>query len=59
VSHFSELKFELELLRSGRNADLTEDEADALWTWVCVALESLASCVPFSVASSHPDSAGE
>jgi hypothetical protein len=30
VSHFSELKIELEVLESGCNANLTEDEADAL-----------------------------
>jgi hypothetical protein len=30
LSHFSELKSELELLGSGCNADLTEDQADAL-----------------------------
>jgi hypothetical protein len=29
VSHFPELKFEMELLKSGRNTDLTKDEADA------------------------------
>jgi hypothetical protein len=32
VSHFPELRSEMELLRSGRNADLTDVEADALWT---------------------------
>jgi hypothetical protein len=30
VSHFSELKIELEVLGSGCNANLIEDEADAL-----------------------------
>jgi hypothetical protein len=30
VSHFLELKSKLELLGSGRNVDLTEDEANAL-----------------------------
>jgi hypothetical protein len=30
VSHFPELMAELEVLRSGRNADLIEDEANAL-----------------------------
>jgi hypothetical protein len=29
--------------RSERNANLAEDEADALWTWVSAALDSLAS----------------
>jgi hypothetical protein len=32
LSRFSELGTELELLGSGRNADLTEDQVDALWT---------------------------
>jgi hypothetical protein len=32
TSHFQELKCELELLGSGWNVDLTEDEGDALWT---------------------------
>jgi hypothetical protein len=31
VSHFPELKTELEVLRSERNVDLTEDDSDALW----------------------------
>jgi ABC-type amino acid transport substrate-binding protein len=30
LSHFPELKYEMELLGSGRNADLTKDQADAL-----------------------------
>jgi hypothetical protein len=59
VSHFPELKFELELLGSRRNANLTEDKADALWTRVCVALDSLASYVPSSVACGPPDGVGE
>jgi hypothetical protein len=32
LSHFPELNFELELLRSGRNVDLIEDQTDSLWT---------------------------
>jgi hypothetical protein len=56
---FPELKPELELLGSGRNADQTEDEADALWTWVCMASDSLASYIPSSVARGHPDGLGE
>jgi hypothetical protein len=32
LSHFPELKTKLELLRSEREADLSEDGADALWT---------------------------
>jgi hypothetical protein len=59
VSHFSELKSELELLGSRRNADLTKDEADAFWTRVRVALDSLASYVPASVARGPLDGMGE
>jgi hypothetical protein len=32
VLHFPEWESELELLGSGRNADLMEDQVDALWT---------------------------
>jgi hypothetical protein len=32
LSHFLEMKSELELLGCGHNADLTEDQADALWS---------------------------
>jgi hypothetical protein len=59
LSHFLELETELELLRSGCNADLTDDQADALWTRVRVASDSLSSHVPPSVARNPPDSAGE
>jgi hypothetical protein len=59
LSHFSELKSELELLGSGRNADLTKDQADALWPLVDVASDSLVSLVPSSVAHDPPDSTGE
>jgi hypothetical protein len=59
LSHFPELNFELELLGSGRNADLIEDQADALWTQVRAALNSLASHVPSLVARNHPNDAGE
>jgi hypothetical protein len=55
VSHFPELKPELELLWSGHNTYLTEDEADVVWTRVHVALGSLASYVPSSVARGPPD----
>jgi hypothetical protein len=57
--HFPELKSELELLGSERNADLTEDQVDALWTWVRTASDSLASHVPPSFARGPPDSVGE
>jgi hypothetical protein len=42
MSHFLELKSELQLLGSGCNVDLTEDQADALWTRVRMASDSLA-----------------
>jgi hypothetical protein len=57
LSHFSELKSELELLRSERNADLIEDRANALWTQVRTASDFLASHVPPSGARSPPSSA--
>jgi hypothetical protein len=47
-----------ELLRSRHNMDLTEDQEDALWAWVHVASDSLASHVPPSVARSPPDGTG-
>jgi hypothetical protein len=34
MSHFAELGVELELPGSRRNADLSEDSVDALWTRV-------------------------
>jgi hypothetical protein len=55
VSHFPELKPELELLWSGHNTDLTKDEADVVWTRVRMASGSLASYVPSSVARGPPD----
>jgi hypothetical protein len=59
LSHFPELETELELLMSGRNADLIGDQAYALWTWVHAASDLLASHVSPSVARSPPDSVGE
>jgi hypothetical protein len=59
LSHFPELKSELELLRSGCNADLTKDQADALWTQVRTALDSLAWHNPLTIARSPPDGPGE
>jgi hypothetical protein len=58
LSYFLELKSELELLGSGRNMDLTEDMANALWTWVSAASDSLESHVPPSVAHNPPEDAG-
>jgi hypothetical protein len=59
LSPFLELKSKLELLGSGRNANLIEDQADALWPLVDVNLDSLASLVPSLVACDPPDGAGE
>jgi hypothetical protein len=59
VSHFSELKPELELLGSGHNAYLIEDEVDTLWTWVRAGSDSLASYVPSMIAYGPPDDAME
>jgi hypothetical protein len=59
MSHFLELKSELVLLGSRRNADLTEVEVDALWTQVHMASNSLASYVPSSVAHITPNGAVE
>jgi hypothetical protein len=55
VSHF----LKLELLGSECNADLTKDEADALWTKVRLASDSLASYVPSLVARGPSDRVGE
>jgi hypothetical protein len=57
--HFPELKTELELHGSGWNADLTEDQMDALWPLVSTALDSRALLVPSLVARDPPDDAGE
>jgi hypothetical protein len=58
VSHFPELKTDLEVLRFGRNVDLTKDEADALWTQVRAASNLLASYAPSLIARNPPDSMG-
>jgi hypothetical protein len=59
LSHFLEMKIDLELLGSGHNDDLREDQADGLWSQMLAALDSLASCVPSSVTRNPPDSVGE
>jgi hypothetical protein len=58
LSLFLELKFELELLGSGRNVDLIEEQADTLWTRVRAASDTLVSHVPPSITYSPPDGAG-
>jgi hypothetical protein len=55
LSHFPELETELELLRSGRGTDLSDDPVDALFPLVSVASDSLASIVPSSLAHDSLD----
>jgi hypothetical protein len=55
--HFRELEPKLELLGSGRDAYLIEDQADALWPLVSTASNSLASLIPSSLARNPPDDA--
>jgi hypothetical protein len=50
LSHFPELKPDLELLGPGHNANVMEGQLDALCTWTRRASESLLSRVPSSVA---------
>jgi hypothetical protein len=59
VSHFPEVDADLEVLGSGCNTGLTEDEVNTLWSRVRAAVDSLASHVPSSVAHNPPDSVGE
>jgi hypothetical protein len=58
LSHFSESGAELELLGSGHNADLTEDQV-AIWTQVCLTFDLLVSYIPPSVARGPPGVTGE
>jgi hypothetical protein len=57
--HFPELKSKLELLRSKRNADLSDDQVDALWPLASMASDSLTSLVPSPFAHNPPDGAEE
>jgi hypothetical protein len=59
LSHFLELEVELELLGSGRNTVLPEDQVDALWILVRPTSDSQALHVLPSVAHSPPDGVGE
>jgi hypothetical protein len=54
VSHVSELETKMEVLGSRRSTCLIEDEANALWTRVRAALDSLELYVPSSVACNSP-----
>jgi hypothetical protein len=49
VSHFQELEADLEVHGSGCSAGLTENEADALWSGVRMASDSLVAHVPSSM----------
>jgi hypothetical protein len=59
LSPFLELWAELELLGFGHSADLSEDQVDALCTWVRPASDLLVLHVSPSVARSPPDGAVE
>jgi hypothetical protein len=59
LSHFLELKTELELLGSRHSVDLIEDQADALWSLVSAALNSSALLIPSTVTCDSPDRMGE
>jgi hypothetical protein len=59
LSHFPELKSELELVGSGQNAVLTDDQVDALWPLVSMASDSLALLVRSSIARDPPDDTRE
>jgi hypothetical protein len=50
LSQFSELKSELESHKTGWDADLSDDQAVALWPLVSMASYSLALLVPSSFA---------
>jgi hypothetical protein len=59
ISHFLELKVELEVRGSRRNANLIEDEAHSLLTQVCAASDLLALHVPSSIVGNPLDDMGE
>jgi hypothetical protein len=52
------MKSELVLIGSGRKADLTDNQVDALWPLVITALDSLVSLIPFLFARDPPDDVG-
>jgi hypothetical protein len=51
LSYLLELGTELELLQSGCNTDLTEDQVDDLWAQACSASDLLASYIPLSATA--------
>jgi hypothetical protein len=57
LSHFPKLELKLELLRFRRDADQSDDRADALWPLVSMASDSLTSLVPSSLVHNPPDDA--
>jgi hypothetical protein len=59
LSHFLELDAVLELFGYRLNVNLTEDQVDTFWTWVCSASDSLLSHIFPLVAHTPPDGARE
>jgi hypothetical protein len=57
LSHFPELKSKLELIGSGQDANLSDNQVNALCPLVSVASDSLASLVPSSLAHEPPNDA--
>jgi hypothetical protein len=55
LSHFPKQEPELELLGSGRDANLSDDQADALLPLVSLASDLLTSLIPSSLARGLPD----
>jgi hypothetical protein len=55
LSYFPELEPELELLRFGQDIDLSGSQADVLCPLVSMALDSLASLIPSSLARDPSD----
>jgi hypothetical protein len=55
MSHFPELEPKLELLGYGRDADLSDDQVDAIWPLVSIASDLLVSLIPSLLARGPPD----
>jgi hypothetical protein len=55
LSYFPKLELELELLGSRRDAYLSNDQVDALWPFVSVASDLLASLLPSSLPREPPN----
>jgi hypothetical protein len=59
MSYFLELGTEMELHGPEHNADLTEDQVDALWTQARQDSDLLALFVPLLIARGAPNGTGE